>query len=157
GHDVGIEDLRLFQSAVRDCLQGGKESPAKASYQRIRLRRGQAPGSRREEDLPPAELVVRTYATATIVMRRFLEAIQRGDYRLPIGGRRGAQQLAELSAGETPAFLGTLAVCNAKHEHSGRAVNSALVSLAMARQLIDDKRTLARIAMASLMFDVGIP
>ncbi len=156
GHDVGIDDLRTFQTAVRECIQDGGESPAKASYQRIRLRRGQAPG-RRNEEVAPDELVIRTYATATIVMRRFLQALQVGDYRLPIGVRRIAQQLAELSAAESPAFLGTTAVYNAKHEHAGRAVNAALVALAMARQLIDDKRTLARIAMASLMFDVGIP
>lgn len=156
GHDVPLEDLRKLQTALRDALQGSGESPAKAGYQRIRLRRGQPPG-RRDEVIPPEELVIRTYATATIVMRRFLSGLQAGDYRLPIGVRRIAQQLAELSAAESPAFLGTTAIYNAKHEHAGRAVNAALVALAMARQLSDDKRLLARIAMAALMYDVGIP
>ncbi len=154
-HDVSVDDLRRFQAAIRDAQQGSGASPAKVDYERIRLRRGQPPG-RRKENLPPEELIIRTYATATIVMRRFLEALQQGDYRLPIGVRRVAQQLAELSSGQSSAFLGTTAIYNAKHEHAGRAVNSALVALAMARQLSDDKRMLARVATAALMFDVGV-
>lgn len=156
GYDVPVEDLRLFQSAMRDALRGSGESPAKQPYKRIRMRRGQPPG-RKNEDLSPEEVIIRTYATATIVMRRFLEQLQGQDYKMPIGVRRVAQQLAEMGAVQNPAFLGTTAVYNSKHEHAGRAVNSALIALAMARQLTDDKRLLARVASGALLFDIGIP
>ncbi|MCA9625787.1 MAG: hypothetical protein KC731_42485, partial [Myxococcales bacterium] len=159
GYDVPVEDLRMFQDAVRRSLRGGAteaDSPAKQPYKRIRLRRGQPPG-RRNEDLSPEDMIIRTYATATIVMRRFLEQLQAQKYRMPIGVRRVAQQLAELSAVQNPAFLGTTALYNSKHEHAGRAVNSALLALAMARQLVDDKRLLARVASGALLFDIGVP
>jgi DnaJ-domain-containing protein 1 len=156
GFDVPVEDLRLFQSAIRDALQKRGGSPAQQRYQRIRLRRGKAPG-RRDDELSPQEVVVRTYAAATIVMRRFLAEIQRGEFNTPTAVIRAAQQLAEMSGLDNPAFLGTTAIYNSKHEHAGRAVNAALLGLAMGRQLTDDRRVLARIAMAALLFDVGIP
>ena len=156
GYDVPVEDLRLLQSAMREALGGKGESPAKKPYKRIRMRRGQPPG-RKNENLTPEEVIIRTYATATIVMRRFLEQIQSQEYKMPIGVRRVAQQLAELGAVQNPAFLGTTAIYNSKHEHAGRAVNSALLALAMARQLTDDKRLLARVASGALLFDIGIP
>ena len=156
GFDVPAEDLRLFQDAMRNALRNQGPSPAQQRYQRIRLRRGRPPG-RRNDTLTPQEALVRSYATATIVMRRFLGEIQKNDFKMPVGVIRVAQQLAELTCIDNPAILGTTAIYNSKHEHAGRAVNAALLALSMGRQLTSDRRTLARIAMAALLFDVGLP
>jgi len=160
GYDVPLEELKRLQSALGDAIRKMGRSPKEHKFTRIRLRRGRPPGSHRDvedEDLAPEELVVRNYCTAIIVMRRFLESIQRGQFAMPTRVRRVAQQLADLSAVESPAFLGTTALYNARHEHAGRAVNAAMLSLGMARQLSDEPRTLSRIAIAALLYDVGLP
>jgi tetratricopeptide (TPR) repeat protein len=158
GFDVTIEDLRLFQSAWGDALRGAIESPAQHAYQRIRLRKGTPPGSRKEDEPTSRDdLVIRTYATAIIVVRRFLDSVSRSEYRLPIGLRRVAQQVAELAVSESPAVLAAAAMYHPQHDPAGRSVNAALVALAMARQLTEDKRLLARIATGALLYDVGNP
>jgi curved DNA-binding protein CbpA len=160
GYDVPVDDLQRFQAAIRAALRREGPSPAQQRYSRIRLRRGHGPGRRpgeRDEDLPPEALVVRVYATATVVMRRFLETLQQEQLRPPVALRRVAQQLAELGAVEAPGLLGKMAVHNVEQDHAARAVNAALVALGMARQLVRDKRILARIATAALFQDIGVP
>lgn len=156
GFDVPVEELKLFQKATADAIRGG-QSPAHQHYTRVRLKRGLPPGRRPDDDdLSPQEILVRGYCTSIVVMRRFFESVQTGKLMLPVRVRRVAQQLADLGAIEEPAFLGTTALYNARHEHAGRAVNSAMVAIGMARQITDDGRLLARIAMAALLYDVGL-
>src|SRR5262249_50928860 len=94
---------------------------------------------------------------AVVVMRRFYESLARGEYFLPQRVKRIAQSLVDLSAGETPAFLGVTAVRNANHDEAGRAVNTAILSLAMARQITSDALALVRIAMAALLHQTARP
>ncbi|HHH10468.1 MAG TPA: hypothetical protein ENK23_00110, partial [Sorangium sp.] len=160
GYDVPTDDLRDYQRAVAEALRNNGPSPASHRYQRIRLRRGTPPGRRpglQDDELPADQQLVRLYATAIVVMRRFLEQVQRGKLRSPVRVRRIAQMLAELGAVQSPAFLGATALYNSRHEHAGRAVNAAMLALGMARQITDDVRLLARIAMAALLYDVGVP
>ncbi len=156
GFDVPVEELKLFQQATATAIRGGA-SPAQQHYTRVRLKRGLPPGRRPDDDdLSPEEILVRGYCTSIVVMRRFLEAVQNGKLMLPVRVRRVAQQLADLGAIQDPAFLGTTALYNVRHEHAGRAVNAAMIAVGMARQITDDNRLLARIAMAALLYDVGL-
>lgn len=110
-----------------------------------------------EQQLSPEDAIVHTYASAIVLMRRFLEGLRRGRYTLPRRFKRIAQKLVDLSAGGTPAFLGVTAARNASHDDAGQAVNTAVLSLAMARQITGDELVLQRLAMAALLYDTGRP
>jgi hypothetical protein len=110
-----------------------------------------------EEALSYEEQVVRTYATAVVVMRRVYENLMSGRYQLPHQAKRLAQRLVMLSEGDTPAFLGITAMRNLNHDAAGRAVNRAILAVSVARQLTGDLAVLARVAMSALFFDVAHP
>ncbi|HVY46009.1 MAG TPA: hypothetical protein VHB21_09025, partial [Minicystis sp.] len=160
--DVKPQDFYAFVSAMADALRHPKPPKVERPSPRIRMRGLSASALGREiaveradavED--PSVAIARTYASAIVIMRRFLEAMRKGRYELPQRIKRVAQRLVDLSAGETPAFLGVTAVRNQNHDEAGRAVNSAILALAMTRQVSDDPVLLLRVAMAALLFDAA--
>jgi hypothetical protein len=90
-------------------------------------------------------------------MRRFFGDLQASRYVLPRRIKRVAQSLVDLSEGSTPAFLGVTDVRNQNFDDAGRAVNTAILAVSMARELTPDRVLLAQIAMAAMMHDVGRP
>ena len=109
------------------------------------------------EQLSFEQKVVRTYASAVVIMRRFFADLQASRYVLPRRIKRVAQSLVDLSEGSTPAFLGVTDVRNQNFDEAGRAVNTAILAVSMARELTHDRVLLAQIAMAAMMHDVGRP
>jgi HD-GYP domain-containing protein (c-di-GMP phosphodiesterase class II) len=108
-----------------------------------------------DEDLPPSERIVRMYATALLVMRQFFDDIARGKTILPHRVKRLSQRFVTLAETGDPAMLGMTSMANAHRDDAGRAVQTALLSVLVAKQLIHDRVTLARLAMAAMMADVG--
>ncbi|MCA9591788.1 MAG: hypothetical protein KC776_00715 [Myxococcales bacterium] len=156
--DVDRSDLtelaRLFQPGAEVDVEGGMLEPTP----RIRLRRvSSALFDEEEEELTPEEQVLRTYASAVVVMRRVYDNLKEGRYQLPHQAKRLAQKLVMLSEGDTPAFLGVTAMRNLNHDEAGRAVNRAILAVSVGRQLTEDLSTLARIAMSGLFLDVADP
>jgi len=157
--DARENDFYSLVSALADALRSAKPSRIDRPSPKIRLRGINAVALNREvqleERLDPALQVARTYASAVVIMRRFFEELRRGKYELPQRVKRVAQRLVDLSTGETPAFLGVTAARNANHDQAGRAVNTAILSLAMTRQITTDMVLLSRVAMAALLFDTA--
>lgn len=156
--DVEREDLtelaRLFQPGAHVEIEGNVLEPTP----KIRLRKVSAAlFDEEDEELPPDEQVLRTYASSVVVMRRVFDNLNAGRYQLPHQAKRLAQRLVMLSEGDTPAFLGVTAMRNLNHDAAGRAVNRAILAVTIARQLTDDLGTLARIAMSALFLDVAHP
>jgi hypothetical protein len=154
-------DYMAFASALADALRKPKPPRIERPSPNIRLR-GIAASALREEGLltervDEALQVARTYASAVVIMRRFFEDVRRGKYDLPQRVKRVSQRLVDLSMGETPAFLGVTAARNQNHDEAGRAVNTAILALAMTRQVTQDPVQLARIAMAALLYDAARP
>ena len=110
---------------------------------------------RQFDELPIHERILRLYATALVVMRQFHEDVAHGLTILPHRVKRLAQRLVSLSETGDPALLGTLAMANAHRDDAGRSVQTAMLSLAVGRQLTGDRISLSRLAMAALMADVG--
>jgi hypothetical protein len=145
---------RLFQPGAHVQLEDGVIEPSP----RIRLRFvNPARLGEGEEELSEEDQILRTYATSVVVMRRVFDNLNAGRYQLPHQAKRLAQRLVMLSEGDTPAFLGITAMRNLNHDAAGRAVNRAILAVAMARQLTTDLGALARIAMSALFFDVAHP
>lgn len=156
--DATTADLRNLALAIVGAQRG--RSFADVEIARVRLRQVSDAALLRGHDverLEPEQRIVRTYASAVVVLRRFYEELGQGHLDLPRRIKRIAQNLVDLSAGKTPAFLGVTAVRNANHDEAGRAVNSAILAVAMGRQITSDSVVLTRIAMAAMLYDTGRP
>jgi tetratricopeptide (TPR) repeat protein len=157
--DVGAQDLYQFVTAIGDA-QRGQRGQLERPSPRVRLRAVSPAALKRGltvEQLDPTAAIVRTYASAIVIMRRFYEDLLKGHYDLPQRVKRVAQSLVDLSTGETSAFLGVTAARNANHDDAGKAVNAAILAVSIARQMTDDVVSLVRIAMAALLYDIARP
>ena len=158
--DVTQPELLAFAEAISAAMRAEKGRGLRSPSPKIRLRPvGDAARVRglELERLPIEQRIVRNYATAVVVLRRFFEDLAGSRYVLPRRIKRIAQNLVDLSAGSTPAFLGVTEVRNANHDAAGRAVNAAILAVAIAREVTGERATLAQIAMAAMMHDVGRP
>jgi len=109
------------------------------------------------EVLTEDQRIIRMYASAVVIMRRFYEDLQASRYILPRRIKRIAQSLVDLGGGSNPAFLGVTEVRNANFDEAGRAVNTAILAVSMAREVTHDRAILSQIAMAAMMHDVARP
>ncbi len=158
--DVTQKDLEVFAQAVGAAMKVAKGTGYKPPTARVRLRPVTDAARFRGleiEKLTFEQKVVRTYASAVVIMRRFFADLHASRYILPRRIKRVAQSLVDLSDGATPAFLGVTDVRNQNFDDAGRAVNTAILAVSMARELTGDRVLLAQIAMAAMMHDVGRP
>ena len=157
--DVTREDLNAFAEQVSLFHRTGNAAqvriPPKMHLRRVadaaRLRGIEL------EDLTPDQRIVRAYASAVVIMRRFFEDLSASRYVLPRRIKRIAQSLVDLSDASTASYLGVTEVRNANYDEAGRAVNTAILAVSIARETTQDRTTLAQIAMAAMMHDVARP
>lgn len=109
------------------------------------------------EDLTADQRIVRAYASAVVIMRRFFEDLGASRYVLPRRIKRIAQSLVDLSDASKASYLGVTEVRNANFDEAGRAVNTAILAVAIARETTSNRAALAQIAMAAMMHDVARP
>lgn len=95
------------------------------------------------------------YASALVVMRKFFDDLAAGKAVLPHRVKRIAQGLVGLSETEGAGLLGLTALANAHRDDAGRAIQTAILTIAIAREMTTDAATVARLAMAALLADVG--
>ena len=148
--DVTREELLAFAEQISISYRAGAGT-FRSPTPKIRLR-AVADAARLRglelEDLSPDQRIVRMYASAVVIMRRFFEDLQASRYILPRRIKRIAQSLVDLSDGSTPSFLGVTEVRNANFDEAGRAVNTAILAVSMAREVTQDRAILSQIAMA---------
>jgi curved DNA-binding protein CbpA len=156
--DVRPADFYALSTTLSEALRStrGTRVPERPTP-RIRLRAASPLLLRREgaSDRDPAVNAAKAYASACVVLRRLYEALGKNEMVLPRRVKRVAQRLVDLSAGETPAFLGVTDAKRGGHDEAQRAVNATILTLAMARQITSDPILLSRIAMSALLCDVG--
>lgn len=157
--DITREDLNAFAEQISHFHRGGNPSqvrlPPKMHLRRVadaaRLRGIEL------EDLTPDQRIVRAYASAVVIMRRFFEDLAASRYVLPRRIKRIAQSLVDLSDAAAASYLGVTEVRNANYDEAGRAVNTAILAVAIARETTQNRTVLAQIAMAAMMHDVARP
>ena len=157
--DVTREELLAFAEQISIGYRAGAGS-FRSPTPKIRLRAVADCARLRGlelENLSADQRIVRMYASAVVIMRRFFEDLQASRYILPRRIKRIAQSLVDLSEGSTPAFLGVTEVRNANFDEAGRAVNTAILAVSMAREVTQDRAILSQIAMAGMMHDVARP
>jgi hypothetical protein len=104
---------------------------------------------------PLSQQILRCYAVALMVMRQFFDAVAAGTTVMPHRVKRLAQRLVVLTESGDPAVFGMLAMAHAHRHDAGRAVQAALLSLVVGRQITTDRVALARLAMAALVAEAG--
>lgn len=157
--DITREELNAFAELISHYHRTGSAAqlrlPPKMHLRRVadaaRLRGIEL------EDLTPDQRIVRAYASAVVIMRRFFEDLSSSRYILPRRIKRIAQSLVDLSDASTASFLGVTEVRNANYDEAGRAVNTAILAVSIARETTQDRTTLSQIAMAAMMHDVARP
>jgi len=102
-----------------------------------------------------AEQTLHLYAVALTVMRQFYDSIAAGTTVMPHRVKRLAQRFVTLTEAGSGALLGVAAMANAHRHDAGRAVQSAVLSLLVARQITTDRVMLARLALAALLAEGG--
>ena len=157
--DITQEEMLAFAEAISQATRN-ERGRFRSPSPKIRIRQVDDNARLRGleiESLNPEQRIVRTYASAVVIMRRFFEDLHASRYVLPPRIKRIAQSLVDLSEAATAAFLGVTEARNANHDDAGKAVNTAILAVAMARELNEERVTLAQIAMAAMMHDVGRP
>jgi hypothetical protein len=158
--DASRDHLFMFSEGIRQGMRNERGRGMQLPTNTVRLRPVTEAARLRGleiERLPEDQRIVRMYASAVVVMRRFFDDLQASRYVLPRRIKRIAQSLVDLSDGGNVSFLGVTEARNANHDEAGRAVNSAILAVAMAHELEPDRVQLAQIAMAAIMHDVGRP
>ena len=150
-----VELARAFATSVRDGGQKGYLLGARLANVVVRKADGQVARRQHDDDLSPSERVVQLYATALVAMRAFYEETAEGVTLLPHKVKRLAQRLVMLAEAEDPALLGMTAMARAHRDDAGRAVQTAILALAIGRQITSERVALSQLVMGALMADAG--
>lgn len=152
-------DLLAMCAALGTAIRDGdrKNALLEAKIPNVSIRKVDSKLTKRsrEDDRPSFEKIVQFYATALVVMRGFYGDIAQGLTILPHRVKRLAQRFVVLAESEDPAVLGMSAMARAHRDDAGRAVQTAILALAVARQITKDRIVLAQLVMAALLADVG--
>ena len=122
----------------------------------VALRRGSLPDEwAAEQAESPVAGVVKGYAAATLVLQSFYQRWARGDSGGARDVKRVAQKLVRLSEGHCELLVAAATTRPDSEEPVRRAVSTAVIALAMVRQLSTDRAALTDMALAALLADMG--
>jgi hypothetical protein len=147
--------LEAFSISARESTQ--RERLVQAKLNGIVVRRVDTSLQSQSDDdnLPPMERTLRSYASSLVVMRQFYDGVASGKTVLPHRVKRIAQRMISMAETDEGAVLALTTLANAHRDEAGRAVQSAILATVVARRLTNNRSALAQLAMAALMADVG--
>jgi hypothetical protein len=120
----------------------------------IRLRELGVPSGPRQT-ANAADHLLEAYASSVLAVRDMHAAFEQGELALPRAVKRSACRLASLAPSES--FLALTTLATAHRGDADRAVQTAVVALAIARELTTDARLLQRLALVALLGELGRP
>ena len=166
----GVSEVSISAQVTRDALaalsaatEAALRDPSKASalaektMDGITVRRVESLLAQREQEQNTSleGRFLRLYASALVVLRRFFDNVAAGSQIVPHRVKRLAQAFVSLAESGDSGLLGLTTLANAHRDDAGRAVQSAILALALGRQITHDRIALARLAMAAMLADVG--
>jgi hypothetical protein len=157
--DVDDEDLRALMRVFVGSYQIDDRERDEVRFERVSLRRVKSEILEllRTPPVSARERLVRSYASALIVLRHAWQRLEEGQPPAFKSLKRVVQQMVR-SANENPVAFQLMArMRNTHDDHAGQATKTAMVAIAMMRPLTDDIRRLTRIGLAALYHDLGIP
>ena len=112
-----------------------------------------ATGASREES--PGQRAARTYATSVLTVQGVLADVRVGKFELPRRIKRVAQQVVARADEDARLLVALAATGGVSMDAATIAVGSAILAVAMTRQLTTDRAVLANAAMTALLYDAG--
>jgi hypothetical protein len=154
--DPGLSraDLRAAAQTIATALREGTRLE-EARLSNVTMHRAEATVSRGRRAARTERRALDYYASALVVMRKFFDELSSGKTVLPHRVKRLAQGLVGLAESEGPGLLGLTALANAHRDDAGRALQTAILTIAIAGGMTSDGAAIARMAMAALLADVG--
>jgi hypothetical protein len=110
-------------------------------------------GAPREES--PGQRAARTYATSVLTVQGVLADVRVGKFELPRRIKRVAQQVVARADEDARLLVALAATGGVSLDAATIAVGSAILAVAMTRQLTTDRAVLANAAMTALLYDAG--
>jgi hypothetical protein len=157
--EVTRDGLAAFSAATEAALRDSSKAAALVdkAIPGITVRRVESLLTQREQEQDGSieGRFLRLYASALVVLRRFFDAVAAGSQIVPHRVKRLAQAFVNLAEAGDSGLLGLTTLANAHRDDAGRALQSAILTLALARQITSDRITLARLAMAAMLADIG--
>jgi len=157
--DVTYDDMmklcEVFSISTRTPELRGRFAETKIPHITIRKIETELQKADEDQELPEMEKVLRAYASALVVMRQFYDRIAKGKTVMPHRVKRVAQRVVGLSEGAQGSLLALTTLANAHRDEAGRSVQSAILSVCVARQLTGKRSVLAQLAMSALIADMG--
>lgn len=166
-----VSEVSITAEATRDALaalsvaiEGALRDPSMAAalvekpIPGITVRRVESLLTQREQERDDESnegRFLRLYASALVVLRRFFDGVAAGSQLVPHRVKRLAQAFVNLAERGDSGLLGLTTLANAHRDDAGRAVQSAILALALGRQITSDRVALARLAMAAMLADIG--
>jgi hypothetical protein len=110
-------------------------------------------GASREES--PGQRAARTYATSVLTVQAVLADLRVGKFELPRRIKRVAQQVVARADEDARLLVALAATGGVSLDAATIAVGSAILAVAITRQLTTDRAVLANAAMTALLYDAG--
>ncbi len=107
------------------------------------------------EDSLDVDGVLGLYACAITTMDGFFTELAAGNAPSIVRVKRIAERLTSASASASPLLRAIVSLAGARRDLPSRAVQSAVLSVLVAREITDNRRTLSRLAEAAMMVDAG--
>jgi hypothetical protein len=105
----------------------------------------------------PVARVVKGYAAAILIVKSFYARLANGDHRGANEVKRVAQKLVALGMVHPGLLVATAAAPLPDDDRPRRAVSSAVLALAMTRQLTEDRVVLTNVVLGALLAEAGHP
>jgi hypothetical protein len=158
-NSMTLSEFREFVVGVVSTLREPSQHMLKdAQLPSIRLRHVQEEALTRgifSEQLSFEQRLVRVYASAIVVVRQFYLQLRQSPNPSSTKMKRISQSLVELFL-KQPSYVHNITQVRKVHRDlAGKAVNSAIIAIAIANQLSQERTTLAQLALATLLFRVG--
>lgn len=154
--EADLKKLALtISTALRDPSRRAQAAGAPIPHVTLRKKDPVLARRVRPSALSVKERILRVYASALVVMRRFFASVGAGASVVPHRVKRLGQSLVGLADLGDPAMLGMTAMATAHRDAPSRAVHTAILAVIVARQFTTDRLDLARLATAALLADIG--
>jgi hypothetical protein len=155
----GVSEVSMTEELTEAALRDPSKAAAlvEQPIAGIALRRVESALARhtRVEDVALEGRFLRLYASALVVLGLFFDRVREGSSVVPHRVKRLAQGFVSLAESGDSGLLGLLPLANAHRDDAGRAVQSAILALALGREITTDRIALVRLVMAAMLADVG--
>lgn len=110
-----------------------------------------------ESDIVVNKVMSQTFGYAVVVVNQLLSDVGRQRYLLSRHVKRICQRLVMLADTNQAAFTGLASMPHSLADAASRAVSASVLAVSTARLATRDLKVLSRVAMAAMLFEVGLP